>query len=186
MEPHDDVLIGDPLDEAEGMSRRRLMFLAGGLAGAAAIGLSALPADAATKKPPALPPVIGTVYFPTLRLARTLYNSVTTNVLNKGQLGLWTGTSVPSPNPGHSIIFGHRTSAGGPLRNLNKLRAGYPVVVDGMTYTTIGWEVVKATNVQHIFTSPMPDRSVVTFVACSKTNGMPTSLLYRILVQTYL
>jgi sortase (surface protein transpeptidase) len=185
MELDDDVLIGDALGEAEGISRRRLMFLAGGLAGAAAIGLSALPADAATRPVP-LPPVIGTVYFPTLRYARTLYNSVTTNVLNKGQLGLWSGTAVPSPNPGHSIIFGHRTSAGGPLRNLNKLRAGYPVVVNGMTYTTLGWEVVKATNVQHIFTSPMPDRSVVTFVACSKTNGMPTSLLYRILVQTYL
>jgi hypothetical protein len=66
---------------------------------------------------------------------KSLFRGTGPKSINHG-LGLL-GDSDPIGTSGHSWIFGHRTTHGGPLRNLNKLVAGDTIDVLGYRYIVL-------------------------------------------------
>ena len=97
--------------------------------------------------------------------------------------GWWPGTSYPGVR-GNMAVFGHRTEAGGPFRNVNRLRPGDRVTVSGDHRTSVyevqSWSVVSAANVDRFL--PDGDGTTLTLIACSKADGTASSLAYRIVV----
>ena len=63
---------------------------------------------------------MGTVKITRLKLNKPIYSGTSNKVLNRGGFGYWVGSAKPGKT-GHSILFAHRTSAGGPLRNAHLL-----------------------------------------------------------------
>jgi len=138
------------------VSRRSVLKMAG----AAALGAVAAPALAAGTAEATAPviPSMGTMYVAKLwglktvkvkRLVsgrlrtvrvkvpatRNLFRGTGPSSINNG-LGLL-GDSDPIGSTGHSWIFGHRTTHGGPLRNLHKLVAGDTIDVLGYRYIVL-------------------------------------------------
>lgn len=157
------------------ISRRNVLKMAGAavLGAAAAPTLAAGTAEAAGTSGP---PPLGTMYIQrlwgtkwvrvkrlvrgrmrTVRIkvpaTRPVYMGTGTSSINRG-LGVL-GDSSPIGSGGHSWIFGHRTSHGGPLRNLHKLVAGdiidvlgyrYQVLAPGETVDAYIWQRDPVTN----------------------------------------
>src|SRR5207253_2026062 len=136
--------------EAKAMDRRTfLRTVPGGLAVAAAIaggaGAALLGGGAAT----AAPPAVGTLSVPKLKLTRTIYQGIENDALDIGAgWGMW---SAKPGTAGHCMIFGHRTSHGGPFRGLNKLKSGDKVIANGTTYTVRKTEVIPISQKQKIW-----------------------------------
>ncbi len=97
--------------------------------------------------------------------------------------GWWPGTSYPGVS-GNMAIFGHRTEETAPFRNLNRLRAGHTITITGdhrtSTYVVDAWRVVPAAEAED-WIGPS-DGTILTLIACSRPDGTPTSLSYRIIV----
>lgn len=157
------------------ISRRNVLKMAGAavLGAAAAPTLAAGTAEAAGTSGP---PPVGTMYVQKLwgtkwvkvkRLVRGRMRTVRVKVpatrpvfkgtgsssINRG-LGVL-GDSSPLGSGGHAWIFGHRTSHGGPFRNLHKLVAGdiidvlgyqYQVLAPGTTVDAYIWQRDPVTN----------------------------------------
>ena len=107
-------------------------------------------------------------------------------IVDRGLIWHWTGTGTMAQNS-HVVVFAHRTSKGGLFRNIHQLDAGDTIVittVDGrsFSYAVTGSSVVEP-DARSIFgaASQTPGRTV-SLVACSRLDGTPTSLDYRIVV----
>ena len=131
----------------------------------------------------------GTRRYRSLRVPRTraLYEGTDVPVLNKGGLCHWPGTPALF-NPGNCVLFGHRTSAGGPLRNSHRLRVGDQIVLTSggttLAYTVMAVPFVIASNdVSAVVSWGDNSAPFLTLVACSKANRLPTSKKYRLLVR---
>ena len=184
------------------ITRRRLVLGAAGLAvtagtattlGATAAGASApvgtIVIERLWGKRSVRARIAGTSRYRTNRVAVTkkLYEGTHKAVLNKGGLCHWFGTPKPFEN-GNCVLFGHRTTAGGPLRTAHRLRVGDPITLtsNGMTLTYTVAEppvVVGAkdfTSVVGWGTSTMP---CLTLVTCTMRNKLPTSTRYRLLIR---
>ena len=157
------------------ISRRNVLKMAG----AAALGAAAAPALAAGTAEAAGtsgPPPVGTMYVQklwgmkwikvrersrgrmrTVRIkvpaTRPVFRGTGSSSINRG-LGVL-GDSSPIGSVGHAWIFGHRTSHGGPFRNLHKLVAGdiidvlgfrYQVLAAGTTVDAYIWQRHPITN----------------------------------------
>ena len=89
--------------------------------------------------------------------------------------------------PGNMMIFAHRTSAGGPFRYINTLDPGDTFSVIGSdgnsyNYLVIG-EGVTSPSYWNIYGLAAPFGPVTAqLVACSRADGSPTSLSYRVVV----
>ncbi|CAN5448765.1 hypothetical protein BH10ACT2_BH10ACT2_21020 [soil metagenome] len=102
--------------------------------------------------------------------------------------GWWPGSAYPGIG-GNFTVFGHRTQHGGPFRKLNYVKAGDLITVEGdhrkSVYQVTGpWVIVAAGNVQD-YVGP-GGYTRITLIACTKTNGQPTSTSYRLIVTAYL
>ena len=166
-----------------------LMFISrkkcAALALAAVILLSAGPVLPAQATSPiagysALKPMefIGKLYVPRFgsSYARTIQEGTTPSVLNGAGLGHYIGTQMPG-DQGNFAIAGHRAANGGPMLNIDKLRAGDKAFVKTKTtwyaYQWVATKVVKPTNVSVVYPVPvgMPGAenggSYMTFTSCT-------------------
>lgn len=184
------------------ISRRKAFQLAGAtVVGATAVQVTgASPADA-------LPKRVGTVYIPKLwgkkwvyrrdpvtkRYVRVkvnntkgMYRGTSNASLNRG-IGVWPDSSAPGGD-GHLILFGHRTSAGGPMNRAHYLRPGIDeIVVNDFTYVVERVHVVRARPAMNALTYPgdLPGASGprLSIITCSRPDGKPTGTLHRLVVR---
>lgn len=114
-------------------------------------------------------------------------DSVTTTlVANRGNVVGYKGLSTLG-RPGNTMLFAHRTSAGGPFRYINTIPVGATFSIRGVNGK---WHNYKVVNRQ--VTSPFYSRIsgiaslfppiTAQLVACSKPDGTPTSTSYRLVV----
>lgn len=200
------------------ISRRKALQIAG----AAAVGAAGAQAVGAGTAEAAGPTRLGTVYIPriwgrkwiyrrnptTRRLERVrvnntkaLYKGTSNAALNRG-IGLWPDSEMPGGS-GHVLLFGHRTSAGGPMRNAHLLKAEVKdllspsvvrpadsVFIDSHEYIIEKIHVVPAKPVHNVLIYPpdLPGASGghLTIATCSTKYGRPTSLQYRLVIRARL
>jgi len=123
---------------------------------------------------------IATLTVPKIAINRTVYESTTVRVLKSGPgHSVW---SARPGKPGHCVIFAHRTSHGGPFRKINLLAVGDAITCGGLTYYVRKTEVIHRSQKGRIFSYAAATPSI-SLIACSKANGLPTSLAYRICVR---
>ena len=119
----------------------------------------------------------------TVYRTRNVWSGTDTKTLNKGGLCHWIGTAAPLTN-GNCLMFGHRTSAGGLMRNVNKIQAGDKVVlsINGVTKTysvAVPKTIIGKKDFAQAINYGNTTHSYLTLVACTKQNGLPTSLSFR-------
>lgn len=186
------------------LSRRRLLQTAAGatvVGGLVGSSIGAAPADAAIRtigsvsvlrlwgKKSVRQRILGTSRYRYVKVPRTkgLYSGTTRPVLNRGGLCHWIGTPAPLEN-GNCVLFGHRTTAGGPLRYSHRLVEGDEITLNyggrSMTYYVVEPPLVIAANDFYAVGSwGDPSVPCITLVACTKLNKMPTSSKYRLLIR---
>lgn len=118
---------------------------------------------------------------------KPIYEGTAKKTLNTGGLCHWFGTPAPLEN-GNCVLFGHRTSAGGPLRNSHKLAIGDPITLtigeQTLTYLVVEKPfVIEANDFHSVAMWGRPDVPCLTLVACTKKNLQPTSSKYRLLIR---
>lgn len=181
-------------------SRRRLLGAAGAaIAGGVMVG-TASPAEAtAAIGTISMPRIWGShslrrrnpvngrwIYYKVPRV-KNLYEGTHKHILNRGSVSHWTGTAPPQSN-GNCVLFGHRTAAGGPLRNQHKFRVGDPITITigetSLTYYVKEAPFVVSKN-DFASVSIWGDgvKPALTIVSCSKRNKYPTSTAYRLIVR---
>jgi LPXTG-site transpeptidase (sortase) family protein len=156
------------------LSRRNLVLGAG--VSAAVVALGAAPARAAE-------PSLGTIRIPAINVTKKLYSGTSKRVLARGGFGHWIYTAKPGAL-GHCTLFAHRTSAGGPMRKAHLLTPGDIIEIGTVTYTVTAKEVVHRSQAHlGLLHQGPPSTRTLALVACSKANGLPTSLKYRIIIR---
>ena len=150
-------------------------------------GTPGIPRVAAPINPP--PPPIGPTWIlrvPKLGLVSQVRAGNSNTVTNAGHSWHWTGTGYMGQEA-HVAAFGHRTSAGGPYRNIHLLGGGDIFTIstsDGRTYT---YQVVDRfltdSQTQNILdaTRFIPG-TTFSLIACTEPNFLPTSTAWRIVV----
>lgn len=107
-------------------------------------------------------------------------------VADQGYAATWSDT-VNVASPGNMMLFAHRTEHGAPFYWLHLMRVGDPFSIlgsDGHWYhyvtvdtrVTLPWYSSVATS--SVGRGPITAQ----LIACSKSNGLPTSLSYRLVV----
>jgi LPXTG-site transpeptidase (sortase) family protein len=154
----------------------------GWFTGSPAAPYRAVPVD--PPPPPAQLPYI--VSVPRMGLGKWVYDGDSAAVVDSGQVWHWSGTGLVGQGTS-TVMFGHRTSAGGPFRSLNTVQGGdelYVLTPDGRRYTyqsRAGYITSKYPS-DILATARNLPGDTVSLVACSKPNGQPTSLSYRLVV----
>lgn len=134
----------------------------------------------AAAAPKALKPMdwIGKLYVPRYgkNYVRIIEESTTPSVLNGAGIGHYIGTQLPGEQ-GNFAIAGHRAANGGPMLNIDKLRAGDKAYVKAKTgwytYVWVATKVVSPTDVSVVYPVPaeMPGSaqggSYMTFTSCT-------------------
>ena len=163
------------------VDRRSVLTALGGAAVVGSISGIVLglddPADAAPAPPPA---GIATLIVPKIKMNRQVYEGTSLSVVNLGP-GHKPSSAKPG-QPGHCVIFAHRTSHGGPFRKINLLKVGDAITCGGLTYYVRTTEVIPKLQLRRIFTFEAPTPAI-SLIACSRANGQPTSLAFRICVR---
>jgi sortase (surface protein transpeptidase) len=123
------------------------------------------------------------VFMP-IAIART--TGGLTSLADRGYAAAWS-TNVLTPVSGNIMLFGHRTSAGGPFRYLNNLKFGDVITLIGADGHQYHYKAVQTAVTAPLFASVNAVAGkyppiTVQLVACSKKDGTPTSLSYRISV----
>lgn len=186
------------------IDRRKLLTGAAALLGGVAVGSSMVAEHAS-----AAIPTVGSLAVPRLwgyrnvkvpvpgqrnkftyvkqPVTKNMYEGTATPTLNTGGLCHWEGT----PNPGqkgNSVLFGHRTAHGGPLNKIHLMKRGdqFTVVFKGQTYSysvTEEGTVITSKDFAKLLNWGNPNQRGLTFVACTKTNKMPTDTRWRLIVR---
>lgn len=153
---------------------------AGFFTGPAAVKTTAAPVNVMPTYP--APPY--TLSVP--RIGLSLYSALGgTWLADAGHGWIWP-SSVNAGDRGTVVIFAHRTDAGGPFRYINLIRPGDEMVLTAgskrYVYRMRAAAITgssEASILRAVDASPVPSLSLV---ACTKTDGTPTSLLYRLVV----
>lgn len=112
------------------------------------------------------------------------YSSDPEALADYGLAGTWTDTANLAA-AGNVMLFAHRTSAGGPFRNLHLLPIGSTYTLrsaDGRTYYYRVMELkVTLPNYSDVIARAAPFGQITSqLVACTKLNMLPTSTDYRL------
>ena len=123
------------------------------------------------------------VFLP-IAVSRT--TSGLTSLADRGFAAAWT-TNVLTPVAGNIMLFGHRTSGSAPFRYLNNLKLGDVITLIGADGHQYHYKAVQTAVTAPLFASVNAVAGkyppiTVQLVACSKKDGSPTSLSYRISV----
>jgi len=120
--------------------------------------------------------------------SKNTYEGTATKTLNYGGLCHWIGTARPLSN-GNCVMFGHRTSYGGPLRYTHRMKVGDQIVleIDGQGSKTYRVaeppKVITSRDFAEAINWGDRSRSNLTLVACTRSNGLPTSTKFRLLIR---
>ena len=137
-------------------------------------------AERASDAKPRLGRTVATVRIPRIGIDVRLLYGIHDEVLERG-LGLWPGTALPG-KPGNSVIAGHRTSHGAPMRDIDKLRVGdrIYVTVGGKRQSTLEYRITKRQIVRPdaIWITRPTKASTLTIFACHP----PHSITYRYVI----
>ena len=116
-----------------------------------------------------------------LKLSKPVYSGTSNKVLEPRRLRSL-GRLGEAGQDGHSILFAHRTSAGGPLRNAHKLKVGDTIVVNRVTYRVRAKEIIKSNNRSRALSYGKRGKRL-SLITCTKPNGLPTSTKYRLIIR---
>jgi hypothetical protein len=150
-------------------------------------GTAMIPRVAAPVNPP--PPPIGPTWIlrvPKLGLTSEVRAGDSNAVCNAGYSWHWTGTGYMGQDA-HVAAFAHRTTHGGPYRNIQLLGAGDQFTLstsDGRTYTyEVRDRFLTDSNNQHILEATwfIPG-TTFSLIACTLPIFEPTSTSWRIVV----
>lgn len=127
---------------------------------------------------------------PRLGLQSRVLDGDSVAVTDAGHTWHWTGTGDMGQTA-NVAVFAHRTSAGGPFRNVHLLTAG-----DAVEIVTPDGRLFEYEVVNRVLTSDERDDilngsraispSSIALIACSRANFLPTSLDHRIVVNAQL
>lgn len=135
--------------------------------------------------PPPAPPT-WVLRVPRLGLTSTVESGDANAITNAGKSWHWSG----SGNMGevaHVGLFAHRTSAGGPYRYLHLLQPGDTwTITTGdrreFTYRMVRRDLTNS-NVNNILAATrLHPGTTTSLIACTRTDWLPTSIYYRIIV----
>lgn len=117
--------------------------------------------------------------------ASTSASSLTT-LASRGFAAAWS-TNLKVASVGNVMLFGHRTTSGGPFRYLNRMRPGDTFSLIGADLRSYNYRVmyVAVTSPTYAAVNSLTANFgpiTAQLVACSKADGSPTSLKYRITV----
>jgi hypothetical protein len=147
-------------------------------------------AETITVGPPINPPPPGGplpwfVQIPRLGLTHTVREGDADRTVNSGFTWHWTGTGLVGQGA-NCVLFGHRTEVGGPYRNQHLLQGGDELYI----YTSDQRRYIYRMVAEYI-TSRFPSDilattrriggETVSVVSCSRRDGLPTSLEYRLI-----
>lgn len=160
----------------------------------------AAPASAAPAgKPKPVPKVYaGWLNSDDMRLSRAVYEQAP----DGSERALKYGPNLILGTPafcatGNSVVAGHRTSAGGVFRRIDRLEAGDVVYAESAAGVACAYKVVSA-RIEYVGTSAAMaavsadvfsqapkhgSNKRLTLVSCTKPNGQPTSTKYRYIVE---
>ena len=107
-------------------------------------------------------------------------------VVDTGAIWHWLGSGTPDQFA-HIVTFAHRTSKGGTFENIHLLNVGDIITVGGPTgqswsYSVAGSKVVSPDSADIYAEARAHGGPSISLVACSKADGTPTSLSYRLVV----
>jgi sortase (surface protein transpeptidase) len=149
--------------------------------------------EAATVSPAFSPPPPGgpipwVVDVPRLGLSHWVVDGNAEQTVDSGRTWHWTGTGLVGQG-GNTVLFGHRTEAGGPYRNQHMLRGGDDLIITTSdqrryTYAKVGEYVTSKFANDILGATRRIGGETVSLVSCSKPNRLPTSLEHR-LVTTF-
>lgn len=127
---------------------------------------------------------------PALRLRSRVLDGDPDQITDAGHTWHWTGTGDLGQRA-HVVLFAHRTEAGGPLRNIHRVPNGETIVLrsgDGrvFTYRIATREITDDTAERILAATRRLDATTVSLVACSRPDGTPTSLDYRLILNAVL
>ncbi|MBV1893237.1 MAG: sortase [Ilumatobacteraceae bacterium] len=154
--------------------------LTGWFTGAPAALTTGVPVD----PPPPGGPLPWSLNVPRMGLINGVYEGHSGSIVNTGNSWYWTGTGLVGQGA-HTAAFGHRTDAGGPYRYQHYLQVGdllYVDTADRRRYTyRMATEYITSKYASQILAATRQvGGETFSLVACSKTNGLPTDLDYRI------
>ena len=112
---------------------------------------------------------------------KPIYLGTSNQVLNRGGFGLWVGSAKPGA-VGHTIMFAHRTAAGGPLRRANSLKPGDVIMAGGTKYNVRRLEIISARQVNRALTFSGGGKRL-SLITCTRPDGTPTSTKWRLIVR---
>ena len=138
--------------------------------------------------PVARPPWV--LEVPALRLRSQVLDGDPDRVTDAGHTWHWTGTGDLGRRA-HVVLFAHRTGAGGPLRQLHRVPDGEIIRLHGgdgrvFTYRIASREITDDSAENILAATRRLDATTVSLVACSRADGTPTSLDYRLIVNATL
>ena len=152
------------------------------------------PAAAQTPPPtnPA-PPPIGPEWLlevPRLGLRSRVLAGNADRITNAGHSWHWTGTGYLGQEA-HVAAFAHRTSAGGPYRNIHFLGAGDQLILTAADSRQYTYEVVRRdltnSRVENILAATrFHPGTTFSLIACTRPDFTPTSTAWRIVVTAQL
>ena len=142
-----------------------------------------LPAPVNIPPPSQLPYLL---QIPKIGIVAAVVEGIGSDVVDNGLVGHWPGTGLAGQG-GHTLLFAHRTKSTALFRNIHLLGPGDEITLsafDGRVYHyQYARRDITNTDSQLIYNvglyAALPN---VSLVACSKTNFLPTSLDYRLVV----
>jgi hypothetical protein len=146
--------------------------------------IAALPAYVNPAPPAAPPPWI--LRVPRLGLTSEVREGNAVRITDAGYSWHWTGTGFMGQSA-HVGLFAHRTEHGGPYRYLHLLQPGDTwtmTTTDGREYTyrMVRRDLTNALTSNILAATRLHPGTTLSLIACTRTNFLPTSLSWRILV----
>jgi len=135
--------------------------------------------------PPPGGPIPWVVEIPRLGLRHWVADGDAKRTVDSGNTWHWAGTGLVGQG-GNSVLFGHRTEAGGPYRNQHLIQGGDELIITTSdqrryTYRKVGEYITSKFANDILGATRRIGGETVSLVSCSKTNRMPTSLEYRLI-----
>lgn len=135
------------------------------------------------------PPAIGPEWIldvPAIGLRSRVLAGNADRVTNSGHSWHWTGTGYLGQGA-HVAVFGHRTSAGGPYRDVHYLSGGDRFTVTTLDNREYTYEVVRRDLTNSVVRNILDATryhpgTTFSLIACTRTDFQPTSTSYRIVV----
>ena len=129
----------------------------------------------------------GWVWAPQMNVSLPVRVGVDPEIIaNEGIAASWTWKAAVS-GTAHSMIFGHRTSHGGPFRYINSLAVGDVFFVQNVAGEWFRYRVMQAAVVRPTFSllekiAAFLPTGTMQLIACSQANGAPGGVAYRYVV----